>query len=143
MSSVHCTASLRLPPYSRIITDKQRGGGRGRGQHEEEEEDGGGAAAGAAGAGDDGGAARTREGVSDISRLKKSTSSSNTHRLTSSPTTYCVPRNSIDTFTSQTEDEVDPDAALLRRQARLLAGQQEGERREAESAYRLQLLRIR
>ena len=55
----------------------------------------------------------------------------------------CIPRNSIDTFTSQTEDEVDPDAALLRRQARLLAGQQEGERREAESSYRLQLLRIR
>ena len=58
-------------------------------------------------------------------------------------TTYCVPRNSIDTFTLETEDEVDPDAALLRRQARLLAGQQEGERREAESSYRLQLLRIR
>ena len=62
---------------------------------------------------------------------------------THSPTTHCVLRNSIGTFTSQTEDEVDPDAALLRRQARLLAGQEEGERREAESAYRLQLLRIR
>ena len=73
----------------------------------------------------------------------KSTSSSNTHTQASSPTTYCVPRNSIDTFTLETEDEVDPDAALLRRQARLLAGQQEAERREAESSYRLQLLRIR
>ena len=68
----------------------------------------------------------------------------NQHLLqTHSPTTYCVPRNSIDTFTSQTEDEVDPDAALLRRQARLLAGQEEEERREAESSHRLQLLRIR
>ena len=134
---VHC--SLRLCLYFTIITDKQRV----RSQHEEEEEDGGGAAAGAAGAGDDGGAARTREGVSDISRLKKSTSSSNTHRLAPSLTTYCVLRNSIDTFTLETEDEVDPDAALLRRQARLLAGQQEAERREAESSYRLQLLRIR
>ena len=68
----------------------------------------------------------------------KSTSSTNTfsHQI------LCT-ANSIDTFTSQTEDEVDPDAALLRRQARLLAGQEEEERREAESAYRLQLLRIR
>ena len=68
----------------------------------------------------------------------------NQHLLqTHSPTKYCVPRNSIDTITLETEDEVDPDAALLRRQARLLAGQEEEERREAESSYRLQLLRIR
>ena len=75
--------SASVSVYSTIITDKQRGGVRG--QHEEEEEDGGRAAAGAAGAGDDGGAARTREGVNHISRLKKSRSSSNTPTQAPSP----------------------------------------------------------
>ena len=80
-------SSLCLCPYSTIITDnlhsppQKRGRGRDRGQYEEEEEVGGGAAAGAAGAGDDGGAARTREGINDISRDKKSTSSTNTFSL--------------------------------------------------------------